>query len=85
MTDNGIGVEGVKAMSETLKDNTTLTSLNLWSEKGRKNGEEKKKGINIEQMTGNKIGAEGAKEMSEILKENTTLTSLDLGGEEEER
>ena len=84
MTDNGIGVEGVKAMSETLKDNTTLTSLNLWSEKGRKM-EKRKKGINIEQMTGNKIGAEGAKEMSEILKENTTLTSLDLGGEEEER
>ena len=31
MTDNGIGVEGAKVMSEMLKDNTTLKSLNLWS------------------------------------------------------
>ena len=29
MTDNQIGAEGAKAMSETLKMNTTLTSLNL--------------------------------------------------------
>ena len=27
--DNGIGVEGAKAISESLKTNTTLTSLNL--------------------------------------------------------
>ena len=29
MTGNDIGVEGTKAMSETLKMNTALTSLNL--------------------------------------------------------
>ena len=29
MTDNGIGVEGAKAMSEMLKVNGTLTTLNL--------------------------------------------------------
>ena len=29
MTGNGIGVRGAKAMSEMLKVNTTLTSLNL--------------------------------------------------------
>ena len=29
MTDNQIRVEGAKAMSEMLKVNTTLTSLNL--------------------------------------------------------
>ena len=29
MTGNGIGDEGVKALSEMLKVNTTLTSLNL--------------------------------------------------------
>ena len=32
MTDNKIGDEGAKALSEMLKVNTTLTSLNLWSE-----------------------------------------------------
>ena len=29
MTGNEIGVEGAKSMSEVLKTNTTLTSLNL--------------------------------------------------------
>ena len=29
MTDDGIGVNGVKAMSKMLKVNTTFTSLNL--------------------------------------------------------
>ena len=29
MTDNGIGVKGIKYLSEMLKTNTTLTSLDL--------------------------------------------------------
>ena len=36
MTGNGIGVEGAKAMSEMLKVNTALTSLNLRCEEERK-------------------------------------------------
>ena len=36
MTGNGIGDEGAKAMSEMLKLNSTLTSLNLASEEERK-------------------------------------------------
>ena len=32
MTDNLIGADGAKAMSEMLKMNTTLTELKLWSE-----------------------------------------------------
>ena len=32
ITGNAIGAEGAKAMSEILKVNTTLTSLNLVSE-----------------------------------------------------
>ena len=36
MTDNGIGDEGAKAMSEMMKVNTTLTSLNLSGEEERK-------------------------------------------------
>ena len=36
MTDNEIGVEGAKAMSEMLKVNSTLTTLNLGCEEERK-------------------------------------------------
>ncbi len=36
MTDNGIGDEGAKSMSEMLRVNTTLTSLNLRCEEEKK-------------------------------------------------
>ena len=41
MTDNDVGDEGAKGMSEMLKVNTTVASLNLCSEKKRK--DEKKR------------------------------------------
>ena len=78
MTDNGIGVEGAKAMSEMLKTNTTLKELGLSGEKERKERERKE-----ERMTGNLIKVEGAKAMSEMLKVNTSLKELNLCGEEE--
>ena len=43
MTGNKIGDEGAKAMSEMLKVNTTLTTLNLGCEEERKEREEKEK------------------------------------------
>ena len=43
MTENRIGAEGAKAMSEMLKVNTTLTELNLGCEEERKEREEKEK------------------------------------------
>ena len=43
MTDNWIGDEGAKAMSEMMKVNSTLTTLNLWSEEERKEKERKKR------------------------------------------
>ena len=43
MTANEIGAEGAKSMSETLKVNTTLTSLNLWCEEERKRVKRKRK------------------------------------------
>ena len=47
MTGNGIGVEGAKSMSEMLKVNTTLTSLNLDCEEERKERRERKeRGMN---------------------------------------
>ena len=46
MTDNEIGVEGAKSLSEILKVNTTLTTLNLSSEEERKEKEKRKKRMN---------------------------------------
>lgn len=36
MPDNGIGVEGGKAVSEMLKVNTTLNTLNVYGQEERK-------------------------------------------------
>ena len=41
MTDNEIGVVGAKSLSEVLKVNTTLTSLNMRGQKEGKKGKEK--------------------------------------------
>ena len=46
MTDNGIGDEGAKSMSEALKSNTTLTSLDLESEEEREREREKREMMN---------------------------------------
>ena len=43
MTGNRIGVEGAKAMSEMLKVNNTLTTLDLSCEEERNEREEKEK------------------------------------------
>ena len=43
MTGNGIGVEGAKSMSEMLKTNNTLTSLNLTGEEEGETEKEKRK------------------------------------------
>ena len=52
MTDNGIGNEGAKTMSEMLKVNSTLTSLDLRGEeeKGIIQEKEKKKRMNDSQL-----------------------------------
>ena len=42
MTDNGIGAEGAKAMSEMLKVNTTLITLDLRGQGERKERRERK-------------------------------------------
>ena len=43
MTGNGIGDEGAEAMSEMLKVNTTLTSLNLGCEEEERKEKRKKR------------------------------------------
>ena len=43
MTGNEIGVEGAKAMSEMLKENKTLTSLDLRGEEEERKKQRKKR------------------------------------------
>ena len=81
--DNGIETEGAKAIGESLKINTSLTKLNLFSDE---KWEMKKREENEnEKWIGNGIGDEGAKTISESLKINTSLTELNLEGDEKIR
>ena len=81
--DNDIGDEGAKAISESLKINTSLTELNLWSDEKIRNEKESKNEKNEnEEWIGNHVGDEGAKTISESLKINTSLTELNLGCDE---
>ena len=48
MTGNGIRDEGAKSMSEALKSNTTLTSLDLESEEEREREKRKRNERNEE-------------------------------------
>ena len=75
-----IEVDDVKTISEMLKTNSTLTTLNLISEDNRINEEE---WLKQNEKTDNKIGDEGAKAMSEMVKVNTTLTELNMSREKE--
>ena len=77
---NGIGKEGAIALSETLKTNTTLQSLQLFCEQEERDENEWVADIanSKHQQAVNEIGAEGARALSEALKTNTTLQSLNL-------
>ena len=78
--DNKIQVEGVRALSEALKVNTTLTALNLKSVQQQQNKAQQPHRANIDEKNTavNMIQDEGARALSEALKVNTTLTTLNL-------
>lgn len=61
MTGDWITFEGVQSLSEMLKENTTLTSLNLGSEETKNNEKRKRNGIKREWFAANFIGIEGAR------------------------
>ena len=82
MTDTGIGNEGVKTISETLKGNTSLTKVCLKSKKRKNCIRKGKKRKRTQFMAENDIGVEGAKALSEMLAVNTTLKHLSLWSEE---
>jgi Ran GTPase-activating protein (RanGAP) involved in mRNA processing and transport len=73
-TGNNIGTEAAIKLSEALKSNSSLTRLNLWSNKLVSSVH------SFSLNTGTNIGEEGAIKLSEALKANSSLTSLNLGG-----
>ena len=78
--DNRIGNKGTKSLSEALKTNTTLQSLNLGCEQEEsvQDGWIGDITNNQHQQAGNWIGAGGARALSEALKTNTSLVSLSI-------
>ena len=83
---NQFGDEGARALSEALKINTTLQSLDLGGEQEEsvEDGWIADIANNKHQQAVNDIGDEGAGALGEALKTNTTLQSLTLTSEEEE-
>ncbi|GJQ11404.1 hypothetical protein GpartN1_g3195.t1 [Galdieria partita] len=81
-----IGLNGVKYLSEALKENHTLTALNIrgnytTSEGAKYLSEALKENHTLTALdiVGNSITPKGAKYLSEALKENHTLTKLNIG------
>ena len=84
---NKIGAEGASVLSEALKTNTSLQSLDLECEQGestKSDGTLLRIANNQHKQAGNEIGAEGASALSDALKMNTTLQTLNLKSEQEE-
>ena len=83
MTDNQIGDEGVKSLSEMLKVNTKMTHLYLHSELEKKRNTKMNGLISrvLIMFSDNGIGNEGAKALGDSLKTHTLLKKLWLGGE----
>ena len=89
-TENMIGERGATSLSESLKSNTTLTALHLYSEDKRKKTHKRHPFTNhsfpfLITSTVNKIGDTGATSLSESLKSNTTLTVLYLSCEDKSK
>ena len=70
--------DGVHALSEALKGNSTLETLNLKCEHEKQDVQNQKATQTTTTKAVNQIFDEGACSMSEALKVNTTLASLNL-------
>ena len=77
---NEIGDEGTRALSEALKTNTTLQSLNLRRDQEESEEDEWIADIanNQHQQAGNEICEEGVRALNDAMEINTSLTSLHL-------
>ena len=89
-TGNEFGDTGATSLSDALKSNTTLTTLNLSGEDKRKKTHKRHpstihSSFLITLTDNGKFGDSGAVPLSEALKSNTTLTKLDLSSEDKRR
>lgn len=81
-TDNRIGLDGVKALSEMLKVNKQVDYLYLHRENDDKGTNQMKQvKYRFLWMTENTIDLEGVKALSGALKTHTTMDKIWLGGE----
>ena len=65
--ENRIGPEGAKALGEGLKENKTLTSLNLWSTSSFRGWIDVCMGAdNVWMVADNRVGPEGAKALAPL-------------------
>ena len=76
-TVNAFGDQGECALSEALKVNTRLATLDLESAE-KTNAMPSTDTVSTTNKAGNGIGSEGAKALSEALKINSALTTLNL-------
>ena len=84
-TDKNVRDEGARMISEALKINTTLISLNLRGDWNKKRDKRRWKRKRLIRWTGIKIRTEGARMISGALKMNSTLTELNLSGERKKK
>ena len=85
--DNKIGAEGARALGDALKENITLTKLDLDRELEDHKIAAKEQGkhsCGVELLADNKIGVEGARALSDALKTNLiALPILNLSCKQE--
>ncbi|KAK3848092.1 MAG: hypothetical protein J3R72DRAFT_518798 [Linnemannia gamsii] len=87
MATRSIGVKDLRQLTESLETNSTLTTLNLYSNSIGENGAQAlaealktNSTLTTLNLINNSIGQNGAQALAEVLKTNSTLTTLDLGG-----
>ena len=80
--DSNIDNNGARTVSEWLRNNNTMKSLDLSSENGNQHRIKKKplSSHSLKTMVENRIGNEGARMIGESLRSNTSLTVLNLRG-----
>ena len=84
-TGNEVCDEGARALSEALKVNTTLQTLNLSCVQQQQQHDSTMTQQQQRHKTGNGIGVEGSRALSEALKVNTTLQALNLWGVQQQQ
>ena len=80
-TDNGIGAEGCRALCEALKNNDTLTKLNISCNETFAGQNSVASSEHLKSYTGNNIGIDGCRMIVGVLETNISLVDVDLARE----